>query len=161
MASAKTKTFEITALVQADNVADNVALDMTDYVDLADNEVFLIQEWDIMLDPTMAFPAAACDIRFQLADTNIVDFVSINDRTSIGAARLGYNTPTFEVSKSLSMSHDTDYGENLIVSRTLWLRSVNSAASTEDHTRTIRGKIVKPSAKDYMALVLTQTGQVA
>ena len=160
MASAKTKTFEITALVQANNAADNVALDMTDYVDLADNEVFLIQEWDIMLDPTEVFPADN-ECRFQIADTNITDFVSINDLTSVGVARIGYNLADFQINKTLSMSHDTDYGENLIVSRTLYLRNITSLAATLDHTLTIRGKIVKPSAKDYMALVLTQTGQVA
>ena len=159
MASAKTKTFEITALIQADTTADNQPLDLTDYVDVADNEVFMIEEWDVMLDPTEAFPALA-DCRFQIADTNIAAFVSLNDRTSVGVARIGYDGATLSTNKVLSMSSDTNYGENLIVSRTLWVRN-ESSAGTLDHTLTIRGKIVKPTAKEYMALVLTQTGQVA
>lgn len=159
MASAKTKTFEITALVQADASADNQPLDLTDYVDVADNEVFLIQEWDVMLDPNVTFPTLSL-CTFQIADTNISDFVSLNDRTSIGVARIGYDASTFTTTKELSMSADTNYGENLIVSRTLWVRN-ESSVGTLNHTLTIRGKIVKPSAKEYMALVLTQTGQVA
>lgn len=160
MATAKTKTFELTALVQADNTADNAVLDLTDYIDLADNEVFMLEEWDVMLDPTEAFPST-CECLFQIADTNIADFVSLNDRTSLGVARLGYNGTDKSISKQLSMSADTNYGENLIVSRSIWIRNSCSIVATLDHTVTMRGKIVKPSAKDYMALVLTQTGQVA
>lgn len=160
MSKAKTKTFEITALIQADSTADNQELDLTDYVDVADGEVFLIQEWDIMLDPTEAFPADN-ECIFQIVDSNVTTFVSINDRTSIGVARLGYNLADFQINKTLSMSHDTDYGENLIVSRSLWVRNECSASLNLDHTLTIRGKIVKPTAKQYMALVLTQTGQVS
>jgi len=37
MASAKTKEFEIYLDTQADTSADNTALDLTDYVDVADN----------------------------------------------------------------------------------------------------------------------------
>lgn len=160
MATAKTKTFEITALIAVDNTIDNAPLDLTDYVDVADNEVFLIQEWDVMLDPTEAFPATT-ECTLQIADTNIAAFVSLNDRTSVGVARLGYDNLTKQISKTLSMSADTNYGENLIVSRTLWVRNYNAIAGTLNHTLTIRGKIVRPTAKEYMALVLTQTGQVA
>jgi len=161
MASAKTKTFELTALIEATNTAANTALDLTDYIDIADNEVFLLQEWGAMLDPSTTFPAAACEVLLQIADTNIQNFVSINDRTSLGVARLGYDTATFNISETTSMSSDAEFGEDLIVSRTIWCRSQNSRVATEPHTLTIRGKIIKPTAKEYMALVLTQTGQVA
>ena len=33
--------------------------------------------------------------------------------------------------------------------------------TTTNYTLRLKGKIVKPTAKDYMALVLTQTGNVA
>jgi hypothetical protein len=52
----------------------------------------------------------------------------------------------------------------LIVSKTLYCRTESNSqgtAQTLSHTLRIKGKIVKPSAKDYMALVLTQTGNVA
>jgi hypothetical protein len=50
----------------------------------------------------------------------------------------------------------------LIVNKTLFCRSQsNGLGGTLDFTLRMKGKIVKPSAKDYMALVLTQTGNVA
>ena len=52
----------------------------------------------------------------------------------------------------------------LIVNKTLYCRTESNStgtAQTLNHTLRIKGKIVKPSAKDYMALVLTQTGNVA
>ena len=50
----------------------------------------------------------------------------------------------------------------LIVSKTIFCRYDHTlAGSTLDFTLRIKGRIVKPSAKDYMALVLTQTGNVA
>ena len=61
---AKTNEFEIYVLVQADTSASNTSLDMTDYVDIADNEAMEIHDVDIVLDPTEAFPATA-DVRFQ------------------------------------------------------------------------------------------------
>ncbi len=50
---AKTNEFEIYVLVPA-AAAGNTALDMTDYVDIADNEAFQVDEVDIVLDPTEA-----------------------------------------------------------------------------------------------------------
>lgn len=167
MASAKTRTFELTVEIQADSTADNQTIDLSDYVDIADNEAFLLQEWDIMLDPNQALPAVdVAEAIFQIADSNIADFVSINDRTSLGVARLIYGPLINGAqwgSKELSMSHDSEYGNNLIVSKTLWVRNETNSATayTADHTLTLRGKIVRPTAKDYMALVLTQTGQIA
>lgn len=161
MASAKTKTFELTALIPVTNVAANTALDLTDYIDIADNEVFLLQEWDVMLDPDVTFPATVREVKVQIADTNIGDFVSINNRTSLGVARLGYAPASFQINKTTSMSADAEFGEDLIVSRSIWCRSLSTAAGTLNHTVTIRGKIIRPTAKEYMALVLTQTGQVA
>ena len=45
---AKTNEFEIYILVPAANTAANTALDMTDYVDIADNEAFRVDEVDIV-----------------------------------------------------------------------------------------------------------------
>lgn len=155
MANAKTKEFEIYIETQADITADNTALDLTDYVDVADNEAFEIHEVDIVLDPTEAFPADT-ECRFQLADSNIGDFVSHSDRQSLYVAR-----QTFDLS-NLAMYHQESFSSitPLIVSKTLWLRQISSAGSL-DFTLRLKGRIVKPSAKDYMALVLTQTGNVA
>ena len=157
MASAKTKEFEIFIETQADTSADNTSLDLTDYVDIADNEAFEIHEVDIVLDPNEAFPTADTELLFQLADSNIQSFVSHADRTSLYVAR-----QTYGFSAGLTMSEQTSFSTitPLIVSKTLWLRNESSAGSY-DCTLRIKGRIVKPSAKDYMALVLTQTGNVA
>jgi len=156
MASAKTKEFEIFIETQADTTADNTALDLTDYVDVADNEAFEIHEVDIVLDPTEAFPAANTELLFQLADSNIQNFVTHADRTSLYVTRQTYGITDLNISEQSSFSSITP----LIVSKTLWLRN-ESSVGTLDCTLRIKGRIVKPSAKDYMALVLTQTGNVA
>lgn len=154
---AKTNEFEIYVLVNALTAAANTSLDMTDYVDVADNEAFEIHAVDIELDPTEALPGASEAI-FQLADSNIQTFVSHSDRTSLYVARQTYNSST------IGMYHEASFSDitPLIVNKTLFCRSeLNGSASDLDFTLRIKGKIVKPSAKDYMALVLTQTGNVA
>jgi hypothetical protein len=156
MASAKTKEFEIYLDTQADTSADNTALDLTDYVDVADNEAFEIHAVDIVLDPTEDIPAAVAELKFQLADSNIQDFVSHADRTSLFVSRMLIGQTIGVLSEQSSFSDITP----LIVSKTLYLRNVASAG-TLDCTMRIKGKVVKPSPKDYMALVLTQTGNVA
>ena len=156
MASAKTKEFEIFIETLADTGADNTSLDLTDYVDIADNEAFEIHEVDIVLDPTESFPTADTELLFQLADSNIQSFVSHADRTSLYVCRQTYGIADLVMSEQTSFSSITP----LIVSKTLWLRNESSAGSY-DCTLRIKGRIVKPSAKDYMALVLTQTGNVA
>ena len=155
MAKALTREFEIFVETQADTTADNTTLDMTDYVDIADNEAFELHELAIVLDPTEAFPADT-ECLFQLADSNIQTFVSHADRSSLYVARQTFNQT------NLSMYHQESFSSitPLIVSKTLWLRN-ESSAGTLDFTLRIKGRIVRPSAKDYMALVLTQTGNVA
>lgn len=158
MANAKTKEFEIYITTLADPTADNTTLDMTDYVDIADNQAFEIHEVDIVLDPTQGFPTALTECVFQLADSNIQAFVSHADRTSLYVAR-----QTFD-NGSLGMWHQESFSSitPLIVSKTLFLRQQNVAGLLSlNFTLRIRGRIVSPSAKDYMALVLTQTGNVA
>tara|TARA_Y100000114_G_scaffold6788_1_gene5445 strand:- start:1727 stop:2203 length:477 start_codon:yes stop_codon:yes gene_type:complete len=157
---AKTNEFEIYIEVSADNGADNNALDLTDYVDIADNEALEIHDVDIVLDPDEAFPAVNSTCRFQLADSNIATFVSHADRTSLYVARQSFVATTFEMYHQESFSSLTP----LIVSKTLFLRNVlenGGAGGTLAFTLRLKGKIVKPTAKDYMALVLTQTGNVA
>lgn len=165
MASAKTKMFELTVKIDADTSADNQVVDLTDYIDIADGEAFELHEWAIMLDPNSAgltngFPSANSTCQFQIADSNITSFVSLNQRTSLGYARISYNTTNLTTDLNLSISSSNEYIENLVVSKSLWIRN-ESSAGTLTHTLTLRGRIVKPSAKDYMALILTQTGQVA
>ena len=157
MAAAKTKEFEIYHTTLADTSADNTALDLTDYVDIADNEALEIHEVDIVLDPGQTFPAGNV-YTFQLADSNISDFVSHADRTSLFVSTMVYGgtAPAFTMDEETSFSSITP----LIVSKTLWLRQEASATS-RNFTIRLKGRIVKPSAKDYMALVLTQTGNVA
>jgi len=156
MAKASTKDFEIYIELASSSVAANTALDMTDYVDIADNQAFEVHELDIVLDPTQAFPASDVEGIFQLADSNIQAFVSHADRTSLYVARKTYDTAT------LGMFHQESFSSltPLIVSKTLWCRNELSTG-TLDFTLRIKGRIVTPSAKDYMALVLTQTGNVA
>ena len=48
---AKTNEFEVFIEVEAGLAAANTALDMTDYVDIADNEALEIHDIDIVLDP--------------------------------------------------------------------------------------------------------------
>lgn len=154
---AKTNEFEIYVLIDVPTAAANTALDMTDYVDIADNEALEIHDVDIVLDPTQALPAAS-EYIFQLADSNIQAFVSHSDRTSLYVRRNVYNAATMTIEEQESFSDITP----LIVNKTLFCRSEsNGVASPVAHTLRLKGKIVKPSAKDYMALVLTQTGNVA
>lgn len=159
--AAKTKEFEIFAETSADSSADNTVLDLTDYVDIADNQAFEIHEVDIVLDPTeeVANLTADAEAIFQLADSNIQSFVSHADRTSLFICRQTYDTATLGMYEQTSFSSLTP----LIVSKTLWLRNQaqGQAALSLDFTIRMKGRIVTPSAKDYMALVLTQTGNVA
>ena len=159
---AVTKEFEIYIEVNAQGTAGNTTLDMTDYVDIADNEAFLVEELDIVLDVTQKMPDT-CEVLFQLADSNIQAFVSHADRSSLYVARMSYEGNT---AGEFGMYHQESFSSltPLIVSKTLFLRSeTESVGVTQvlDHTLRIKGKIVRPSAKDYMALVLTQTGNLA
>ena len=86
---AKTNEFEIYIKLATTNTAGNTALDMTDYVDVADNEAFEVDEVDIILDPTSPLPDTGEAI-FQLADSNIQAFVSHADRTSLYTQRQLY-----------------------------------------------------------------------
>jgi len=153
MAKASTRDFEIYVKL-ATGAAANQALDLTDYVDIADNQAFEVHEVDVVLDPTEAFPADT-EALFQLADSNIGAFVSHADRTSLYVAR-----QTFDLSE-LAMYHQESFSSltPLIVSKTIFCRSQSNTAL--DFTLRMKGRIVSPSAKDYMALVLTQTGNVA
>ena len=153
MAKANTRDFEIYIELPA-GAAANQALDLTDYVDIADNQAFEVHEVDIVLDPTEAFPANTEAI-FQLADSNINAFVSHADRTSLYVAR-----QTFHLA-DLAMYHQESFSSltPLIVSKTIFCRSSSTVAL--DFCLRLKGRIVSPSAKDYMALVLTQTGNVA
>lgn len=162
MASAKTKEFEIFVEVSADSSADNQALDLTDYVDIADNQAFEIHDLNLVIDPTFSvLPGLTAETEaiFQLADSNIQNFVSHADRTSIYVCRQLINSIAAQphsIYEQESFASITP----LIVSKTLWLRNVTSGP-TIPFTLRMKGKIVSPSAKDYMALVLTQTGNVA
>ena len=160
---AKTNEFEIYIQIAAANAAGNTALDMTDYVDIADNEAFQVDEVDIILDPTATLPDTGEAI-FQLADSNIQSFVSHSDRTSLYVQRQlfqGTGAGEYGFWHMESFSSLTP----LIVNKTIFCRSEGNlqtgAWSTTNFTLRLKGKIVKPSAKDYMALVLTQTGNVA
>jgi hypothetical protein len=160
---AATKEFEIYIKLATVNTAANTALDMTDYVDVADNEAFLVDELDIVLDPTSTLPDTGEAI-FQLADSNISAFVSHADRTSLYTQRQlfqGSGAGEYGFWHMESFSSLTP----LIVNKTLYLRSEGNLQSgtwpTTNFTLRMKGKIVRPSAKDYMALVLTQTGNVA
>ena len=161
MAAAKTKEFEIFAETTADTSADNTVLDLTDYVDIADNQAFEIHEVDIVLNPNENVSNLTADAEciFQLADSNIQTFVSHSDRTSLYIHRVTFDTATLGMYEQTSFSSITP----LIVSKTLWLRNLANGAAglTLDFTIRMKGRIVTPSAKDYMALVLTQTGNVA
>jgi hypothetical protein len=161
MANAKTKEFEIFAEVTADTSADNTVLDLTDYVDIADNQAFEIHEVDIVLDPNEKVSSLTADAEciFQLADSNIQTFISHSDRSSLYIHRVTFDTATLGMYEQTSFSSITP----LIVSKTLWLRNEADGQTglTLDFTIRMKGKIVTPSAKDYMALVLTQTGNVA
>jgi len=156
MAKASTRDFEIYVELATTTAEANQALDLTDYVDIADNQAFEVHEVDIVLDPTEDFPTADTESKFQLADSNIQAFVSHSDRTSLYVSR-----QTFGVA-DLVMSHQESFSSltPLIVSKTIFCRNVSSLGSP-DYTLRLKGRIVTPSAKDYMALVLTQTGNVA
>jgi hypothetical protein len=160
---AKTNEFEIYIQIAAANTAGNTALDMTDYVDIADNEAFQVDEVDIILDPTATLPDTGEAI-FQLADSNIQSFVSHSDRTSLYVQRQlfqGNGAGEYGFWHMESFSSLTP----LIVNKTIFCRSEGNLQTgswvTTNFTLRLKGKIVKPSAKDYMALVLTQTGNVA
>ena len=160
---AKTNEFEIYVKLSTTNAAANTALDMTDYVDVADNEAFQVDEVDIVLDPTATLPDTGEAI-FQLADSNITAFVSHADRTSLYTQRQlfqGSGAGEYGFWHMESFSSLTP----LIVNKTLYLRSEGNLQtgswSSTNFTLRLKGKIVKPTAKDYMALVLTQTGNVA
>tara|TARA_Y100001938_G_C7913802_1_gene340919 strand:- start:216 stop:698 length:483 start_codon:yes stop_codon:yes gene_type:complete len=159
---AKTNEFEIYVKLPVNATASNTLLDLTDYVDIADNEALKVDAVDIVVDPTNTLADAGADATFifQLADSNIQAFVSHSDRTSLYTAQMLYGFSENQLSHTESFSDLTP----LIVNKTLTCRhdvSPAAIAGTFDFTLRIRGKIVKPSAKDYMALVLTQTGNVA
>ena len=160
MAKAQTKDFEIMIELAVGAAAATTSLDMTDYVDIADNEAFEVHEIDIVLDPTQSVAGLGAPVEaiFQLADSNIQAFVSHADRTSLYVDRQLWDAVNLQYSFQDSFSSLTP----LIVSKTVFCRNIHDLAGTTlDFTLRIKGRIVKPSAKDYMALVLTQTGNVA
>ncbi len=119
---------------------------------------FEVHEVDIILDPDQGFPSGDTAATFQLADSNLAAFVSHADRTSLYVARKTYDSGTLGMWEETSFSSLTP----LIVSKTLFCRNKHTLAATIlNFTLRIKGRIVSPSAKDYMALVLTQTGNVA
>ena len=158
---AKTNEFEIYVQTAADSTADNTVLDLTDYVDIADNEAFEIHEISIVMDLTEAYPSQSVEYLFQLADQNIGGFVSHVNRSSLFTSRQMFSTQS-GTSAPETFSEQTSFSTltPLIVSKTLYLRNQASAGPSTNFTMRMKGKIVKPSAKDYMALVLTQTGNV-
>ena len=118
---AKTNEFEIYALLNVADAGANTALDMTDYVDIADNEAFNIEEIDIVLDPDSTLPDTGEAI-FQLADSNIGAFVSHSDRTSLYVQRQlfqGNGAGEYGWWHMESFSSLTP----LIVNKTLWCRT--------------------------------------
>lgn len=168
MAKAKTNEFELYANFTATTTAANTVLDLSDYVDIADNEAFKMMEWEVGLEPTSDWPtnstpANGVEALFQLADTNISDFVSHADRTSIGLNRQTFDVSPFAHTLQQDLSSGTENTPTLIVSKNLWLRSdlLTSGSPSTDFYIRMRGKIVKPTKDDFMALVLTQTGSVA
>jgi hypothetical protein len=157
MAKASTNEFELFVSADVTAAAANTSLDMTDYVDIADNQAFEIHEIDIVLDPTEAFPATDTCTVFQLSDANLADFVSHSERSSLYVSRQTYDSATLSMFEQTSFSSITP----LIVSKTLYLRHDILTGNAGTYTLRMKGRIVTPSAKDYMALVLTQTGNVA
>lgn len=157
MAKADTKEFELYVGMTVSTSATNTALDMTDYVDIADNQAFEIHELDIVYDVNQGFPASDTDAVFQLSDANLGSFISHADRASLYICRKTFDTATLAMYREESFSSITP----LIVSKTLYLRHDILAGASGTYTLRMKGKIVTPSAKDYMALVLTQTGNVA
>jgi hypothetical protein len=168
MARAKTNEFELYANFTATTTATNLVLDLSDYVDIADNEAFKMMEWEIGLEPSSAWPengtlADGIELNCQLADTNIGAFVSHADRTSIGVNRQTWNGGTgitFAHTEQHDLSSGPDNAPTLIVSKNLWLR-IQTNNGTDEYYIRMRGKIVKPTKDDFMALILTQTGSVA
>ena len=114
-------------------------------------------EVDVVLDPGESFPSVNSEFVFQLADSNIQTFVSHADRISLYVARQTFDSAT------LGMWHQESFSSltPLIVSKTLFCRNHMVSGTQKDFTLRMKGRIVSPSAKDYMALVLTQTGNVA
>ena len=157
MAKASTNEFELYVSAAVSATAANTTLDMTDYVDIADNQAFEIHELDIVLDPTEAFPTSDTCAIFQLSDANLADFVSHSERSSLYVCRQTYDNATLSMFEQTSFSSITP----LIVSKTLYLRTDILTGVAGNYTLRMKGRIVTPSAKDYMALVLTQTGNVA
>jgi hypothetical protein len=165
MASAKTKEFELYANFTATTTETNLVLDLSDYVDIADNEAFKMIDWEIGLEPNADWPAhttaaTGIELNTQLADTNLGSFVSHADRTSIGVNRQTWNISPFAHTEQHDLSSGTENAPTLIVSKNLWLR-IQTNNGTDDYYIRMRGKIVKPTKDDFMALILTQTGSVA
>tara|TARA_Y100000004_G_scaffold98907_1_gene110794 strand:- start:1670 stop:2143 length:474 start_codon:yes stop_codon:yes gene_type:complete len=157
MAKPASKEFELYVEAIVSSTATNTALDMTDYVDIADNQAFEIHELDIVHDVTQTFPSSDTDVVFQLSDANLADFISHADRASLYICRKTFDSATLSMFKEESFSSITP----LIVSKTLYLRHDVLSGVAGNYTLRMKGRIVTPSAKDYMALVLTQTGNVA
>lgn len=165
MARAKTHEFELYANFTATTTPTNLVLDLSDYVDIADNEAFKLMDWEIGLEPNSNWPVhgtptIGIELNIQLADTNIGAFVSHADRTSLGVNRQTWNTVPFAHTLQHDLSSGTDNAPTLIVSKNLWLR-IETNSGTDDYYIRMRGKIVKPTKDDFMALILTQTGSVA
>lgn len=160
---AKTNEFEIYVKLALSTTASNTSMDLTDYVDIADNEALKVDEVDIVLDPTEDMLDTS-EGKFQLADSNIQAFVSHADRTSLYVARQSFQG---NGAGEFGMWHQESFSSltPLIVNKTLFCRhqlnSQGASPTSANFTLRIKGMIVKPSAKDYMALVLTQTGNVA
>lgn len=151
MAAKKTLPFEIYSTNNLTSTFSDTEIDLRAYMDLADNQVFAIEDVWVGVDTTETTALASLGYRAQLTDLQQSDMVSHSEPTSIAMSvfdgSVGYN---FEHS-ALEDAPQPRYN----VSGKLYLGGERIGSNNVAIVTRITGQIVTLSTKDYAQLVLT------
>lgn len=150
MAAAKTRPFEIYATKEAASGYGTTEIDLGEYTDLGDNQVFAIEDVWIGVDVTETTQANALSYRAQVTDTAPGAFVSHSEPTSIALSIFDGTSGVLFEHSALDNSPEPRY----IVTGKLYLNAQRFGANSVSLVTRITGKIVTLGVKDYAQLVL-------
>lgn len=149
-AKAKTRPFEIYATDSASASYNTIEIDLGEYMDLADNQVFAVEDVWIGVDTVETQALTNLAFRAQLTDTDPADFVSHSEPTSIGMVTFDGSTGAMFSHSALEDSPEPRYN----VTGKLYLASQRFGSNSASIITRITGKIVTMGVKEYAQLVL-------
>jgi len=151
MAAKKTLPFEIYSTNELTASYSDTAIDLRVYMDLADNQVFAIEDVFIGVDTTEMTALASLGYRAQLCDLQQGNMVSHSEPTSIAMS-------VFDGAAGYAFEHsalDDAPQPRYNVTGKLFLGGIRVGSNNVSLVTRITGQIVTLSTKDFAQLVLT------